>query len=441
MRSQILLLLVAAAVGLHPGTATLLGDASEPLEKLTFDGAVKTALSNSPAMLAEQERVDRAKAYVRMRKSGYYPQFSFYGIGKLGLSGATNGLGLLGLPASPFFRNLSDALNINQTIFDFGRTKHSVEIANAGVRAAEHALDKVRIHTAEQAAASFLRVLSLQRTIKVKEQDLKERREVERKAQEFFEVGLSSKLDLDLARVGTSSAELALTQARADEKAAWSTLYAALGQSKAKNYQLIEPQIKLEAPAPLDSEIDQALANRPDLMEMKAEIEAQKERVEYAQSLRRPSLRAVFSGGYARFAELTAANQSAGGLGLYAPVYTGGNLKAQVRAEQSKLEALRSEYSFRTLQIRKDVSQAHAEVIKSLSSAKANEKIAFYGEDALRLAHTRYNAQLISMVELLAAESTAESARAAYARALYDYKIAEARLSSTVGLPLFQTKK
>lgn len=422
------------ALVLQPGAVALYGASSASIEKLTLDRAVKIALSNSPAVLAAQDRMDRAKAYVRMRKSRYYPQFSFNGIGKLGLAGATNGLGLLGLPASPFFRNLSDALSINLNIFDFGQTRHSIKVANAEVSAAEHVIDGVRIQTAEQAAVAFLQVLSLQRTIQIKEQDLKERQEVERKAQAFFEVGLSSKLDLDLAKVGTSSAELALAKTHADENTAWTTLFAALGQSEGGNYQLVEPQIKLETPGALGSGIEQALANRPDLMKMKAEIDAQEERVEYAQSLRRPSFRAVFSGGYARFAELTSANQAAGGLGLFAPIYTGGSLKAQVQSAQSELEALRSEYSFRTLQIRTEVSQAHANVIKTLSSAQANRKIASYAEEALRLAQTRYNAQLISMVELLAAESAAESARAAYAQALYDYKIAEAHLSSAIGL-------
>jgi outer membrane protein TolC len=434
MRSGILMLLLAVFVTFGPQAVELHTAQPPAPENLTLDRAVKTAITNSQEMHAAQQRVNEAKMYAQVQKSGYYPHLSFNGIGKLGLSGATNGLGLLGLPASPFFRNLADALNVNQNIFDFGRTRHSIRVANAEVRVAEHALKEVRIQTAEKAAVSFLKVLSLQRAIQVKEQDLKERQSVERKSREFFEAGLSSKLDLDLAKVGTSSAELALAQEKADEKAAWSKLFAALGQRQGGNYQLVEPQIKLETPATVDSEIKQALANRPDLMQMQAEIEAQKERVEYAQSLRRPSLRAVFSGGYARFAELTAANQAAGGLGLFAPIYTGGSLKAQVRAEQSKLEALRSEYSFGELEARTEVSQAHAKVIKTLSSAQANEKIASYAEEALRLAQTRYNAQLISMVELLAAETTAESARAAYAQALYDYEISRARLNATIGV-------
>ncbi|TAM83422.1 MAG: TolC family protein [Acidobacteria bacterium] len=434
MKSRTLFLLVAVLVTFGPQAAALGGAAQPSPANLTLDRAVQIAISNSPEMHAAQERVNEARMYAQVQKFGYYPYLSFNGIGKLGLSGATNGLGLLGLPASPFFRNLADAFNVNQNIFDFGRTSHSVKVANAEVSVAEHALEEVRIRTAEQTAEAFLELLSLQRAIQVKEQDLKERQSVERRAQEFFEVGLSSKLDLDLAEVGTSSAELALTQAHADEQAAWSKLLAALGQPQGGNYQLVEPSIKLEVPATVDSETEQAIANRPDLVRMQAEIEAQQERLEYAQSLRRPSLRAVFSGGYARFADPTAANQAAGGLGLFAPIYTGGSLKAEVRAEQSKLEALRSEYSFRELQVRTQVSQAHAKVIKTLSSAQANEKIASYAEEALRLARTRYNAQLISMVELLTAETTAESARAAYAQALYDYEIARARLSSTMGL-------
>lgn len=430
---KVLIACAFMAIVQWPVTSRCQGAAGPP-ENLSLNQAVKIALANSPELRAAQARVKQAKANVRIRKSGYYPQLSFNGIGKLGLSGATNGLGLLGLPASPFFRNLSDAANVNQNIFDFGQTRHSIKIANGEVRAAESALDEVRDRTAEQATVAFLKVLSLQSAIQVNEQDLKERRQVERKAQEFFEVGLSSKLDFDLAKVGTSSAELAMARSRAGENAAWTALFAALGRPEGGNYQLAEPQIELEAPATLDVEIGQALASRPDLMEMKAEIKAQEERVEYARSLRWPSLRAVFTGGYARFAELTASQLMAGGLGVFAPIYAGGSLKAQIQAEESGLDAIRAEYSFKTLEIRKEVSRARASEMKALNSAKADQEIASYAEEALRLAQTRYDAQLISMVELLAAESTAESARVAYAQALYDYQIARTRLSSAIGL-------
>lgn len=407
--------------------------AAEP-EKLTITGAVQLALANSPDLREAQQRLEASQARVKIARSRYFPQLSFNGIGKLGLSGATNGLGLLGLPASPFYRNLSDAVNVNQNLFDFGQTRHATAVARAEVGAAEQDLAGTRIRVAERAKVTFLKVLSARRIIQVRQEDLRERQEVERKAGEFFEAGLSSKLDANLAEVGLRGAELSLAQARDDEQMAWANLFAALGQAEGPHDDLVEPLFTLASPGEITSEIGQALTTKPDLRALQAELEAQHQRVEYAQSLRRPALRGVFSGGYARFAELTAARLMAGGLGLFAPLYAGGGLEAQIQSEQRTLDALRAQYTSRVLDVRVEVSRAHVDVLKALDSAQANQDIATYAEQALRLARTRYQAQLTSFVELVTAEAATEQAHAEYAQALYNYQVAQARLSAAIGL-------
>lgn len=403
-------------------------------EKLTITKAVQLALANSPDLRGAQQRLKAAQARVGIAKSRYFPQVSFNGIGKLGLSGATNGLGLLGLPASPFYKNLSGAANVNQDIFDFGQTRHATGVARSEVHAAEQHLAETRILVEERAKVAFLEVLSAQRVIQVRQQDLRERQEVERKAREFFQAGLSSKLDDNLAQVGLKGAELTLAQAHDDEQAAWANLFAALGQPEGTHYDLVEPQFIIAPPGELTTEIDQALTTRPDLRALRAELEAQQQRLEYAQSLRHPVLRGVFSGGYARFAELTAARVMVGGLGIFAPIYTGGELEAQVNAEERTLDALRAQYESRVLLVRAEVSHAHTELLKALDSAQENQQIASYAEDALRLARTRYQAGLTSFVELVTTEAATEQARAEYTQAVYNYQIAKAHLDAAAGL-------
>jgi outer membrane protein len=408
--------------------------ASSPPERLTLKQAVELALANHPAVREAREQVAVAQARVGVSKSNYFPQVSFNGIGKLGLSGATNGLGLVGLPASPFYRNLSDAANVNQNIYDFGRAKHSVAWARAEVEAAQHNLDAVQIHVAERASEAYLRVLSTQQAIKVNEQALRERQEVLCRAQEFYQVGLSSKLDVDLSQVGLSNTELALTKARNDQRVAWTELAAALNTPGVSEYELVEPEIELRPPTSIEAETSVALTTCPDLKVLAAEIRAQEERLEQARSSRWPALRGVFSGGYARFAQLSADNLLVGGLGLFAPLFTGGEIKSQIEVEQRNLESLRAEYQVRMLEVRSEVSRAHAEILNALDTAETSKKTSVYAAEALRLARTRYQAQLVSFIDLLTAEAAAESARADYARALYDFEIAKARLNATMGL-------
>ena len=116
------------------------------------------------------------------------------------------------------------------------------------------------------------------------------------------------------------------------------------------------------------------------------------------------------------------------------PSTRGGGLEAQVQSEQHTLDALRAQYTSRVLDVRVEVSRAQVDVLKALDSAQANQDIATYAEQALRLARTRYHAQLTSFVELVTAEAATEQAHGEYAQALYNYQIAQARLSAAIGL-------
>src|SRR5258708_12184570 len=84
-------------------------------QPLPLDEAVRTALRQHPALREAEAAVAAAEAEVRQARSYYFPQLSFSGIGKVGLSAATSALALPGVPASPFFRNIPYSHNWYQS--------------------------------------------------------------------------------------------------------------------------------------------------------------------------------------------------------------------------------------------------------------------------------------------------------------------------------------
>src|SRR5262245_22592187 len=94
--------------------------------RLSLMEAIETALRQNPSVIAARQAVDEADARVQQARAGYFPQLGFNGIAKAGLSGATNALGLVGLPASPLYRNFADSLNVSHPLLDFGRTNRLV---------------------------------------------------------------------------------------------------------------------------------------------------------------------------------------------------------------------------------------------------------------------------------------------------------------------------
>ena len=72
--------------------------AQSPLH-LSLRQAIETALRQNPSVAAARHELEGADARIREVRAGYYPQVGFNGIAKAGLSGATNALGLVGLPS------------------------------------------------------------------------------------------------------------------------------------------------------------------------------------------------------------------------------------------------------------------------------------------------------------------------------------------------------
>src|SRR5215470_12457714 len=60
------------------------------VQPLSLDDAIQTALRGHPALREAEDAVAAAEAEVKQARALYFPQISFTGIGKVGLSGTTN---------------------------------------------------------------------------------------------------------------------------------------------------------------------------------------------------------------------------------------------------------------------------------------------------------------------------------------------------------------
>ncbi len=158
-----------------------------PLVHLTLQQAIETALRQNPSVTAARHGVDEAEARVREARAGYYPQFGVNGIAKVGLSGATNALGLVGLPASPLYRNLADSLNASQTVFDFGRTKHRVAQERKLRDAAEADVATVEAEVSLKVEQAWYGLLRAQRLVEVTGEIVRSREATVRQAQALYD--------------------------------------------------------------------------------------------------------------------------------------------------------------------------------------------------------------------------------------------------------------
>jgi outer membrane protein len=409
-----------------------LGIAGSPVD-LSLQQAIETALLQNPSVMAARYAVESADARIRQARAGYYPQFGFNGIAKAGLSGATNALGLVGLPASPLYRNFADSLNASQSVLDFGRTRHQVAYERKLRDAAEADVAAVEAEVTLEVERAYYGLLRAHRLRDVAAEIVRAREATVRQAQAFYEEQVRSRVDLDLARVNLSRAQLQATDAENRVHTAVAKLGQALGGAQDGEYVLEPPEPSLPRLESVDSLIHEAMRTRPELQASHFEREAAEERLEFIRSQKKPLLNLAFSGGYARFTNILARELLAGGAGLALPLFTGGRIEGQEEESEAQMRVLVSREESLKQRVALEIRTAWFGLKKALDAVPVLRLEMEYARSALRLTAERYRERLGSFVDLTAAQSGLEEASAGEAVGFYDVTIAESELRRAIG--------
>ena len=404
-----------------------------PPVHLTLQQALETALRQNPSVMAARHTVEEADARVRQARAGYYPQFGFNGIAKAGLSGATNALGLVGLPASPLYRNLADSLNASQTVFDFGRTKHRVAQERKLRDAAEADVATVEAEVSLKVEQAWYGLLRAQRLVEVTGEIVRSREATVRQAQALYEGQIRSRVDLDLARASLSRAQLQASEAENRVHAAIATLGFALGGAQDAEYILESPDLSTPKLEPVETFVEEAFRLRPELQTLRLDREAAEEQLEFAKSQKKPLLNLAFSGGYARFTNVLARQLLSGGAGLALPLFTGGRIEGQEEEAEAQLRVLDAREESLKQQVSLDIRTAWFRLKNAIDSLPVLHLQTEYARNATRLADERYRERLGSFVELASAQASLSEASASESIGLYDAKIADAELRRASG--------
>jgi outer membrane protein TolC len=400
---------------------------------LTFDQAIEAALRQNPAVAAAQRAVEEGDARIKQARADYFPQFGFNGIAKAGLSGATNALGLLGLPNSPFYRNFAEAATGYQNVWDFGRREHRTALERRRREVLEADLSVTEASVTLQVQRTYYAVLRAQRLSNATAEVVKTQEAALRQAQAFYEGQIRSRVDLELARAGLARAQLQLLEAQSNVRLASAELGRAMGSSQDATYTLEEPSPELPKPEPLEQLVEDAYRIRPELISIQAERNAAEEAVVFAQSQRKPFLSLTFSGGWARFTDMMASQLVSGGAGLFLPLFTGGRLEGQIEEAQATLRVTESRMEDVKQQVAVEVRSADIRLRDALAALPVLRTQADAARQAVRLATERYNERLNSIVELNQALSNLAESLAGESIGLYNVKIAEAELRRAVG--------
>ncbi|MCZ2150459.1 MAG: TolC family protein [Bryobacterales bacterium] len=388
---------------------------------LTLREAEEIALRNHPRIRAAELRAQAAGEAVTEARSSLYPQFgaSLTAVHAQELTRITAGT----LQDSSLSSRVAGGVTLSQLLTDFGRTGKLAASEESRMRSLkeETAFNRarVRLHVRE----FFYKGLMAQAVLESARKNLEMRQLTARQIGKLAESNLRSSLDVSFAEVNVSEAELLVVRAENEIAAALSELSAAMGQAEAETYALQgESQV---GPPEISSEplVRKAREQRPDLASLRLRRDSAARFADAERRLKFPAVQALGVTGLLPFAERRLPNSYGGfGLNVNIPIFNGKLFQARHAEAVLKSEAISQETRELEVKVANMVRIAWLNEQTAWRRLTVTRRLAEQAQRTLRLAQTRHDLGLGSIIELSQAQLNRTNAEIADASARYDYQ-------------------
>lgn len=268
--------------------------APDPGKIYTLPELINIAEQNNPETRIAWETAKARAADLGISKSTLYPTVAAAAVAQ---SVRTN---LLFAPK--YIRQTLDSfapeLELEYTIFDFGRRLDEIAISRNKLLAANLLFNDTHRKVIFQVMAAYYRVLNAKGQEDATEANLKNAQTVQQDAEARLALGLATLPDVLEARSAAAQADYDLQAAIGASEVAHGDLATALGISPTNQFQVESIQsltIPQDLTVTVETSIDRALAQRPDLMERVTQLRAAGSELKAAKTAYLPTL--SFDGG------------------------------------------------------------------------------------------------------------------------------------------------
>ena len=186
--------------------------------------------------------------------------------------------------------------------------------------------------------------------------------------------------------------------------------------------------------------INFALANRPELFQAEAGIEAAKAAVKVAKSGYMPQVAASASNDWSSTSWPGDDNQNWGvGVSVSMNVFDSGVTAAKVNASEASLYKAEETYRQTKDSVQLDVRNNYLS-LREAEKRIATSKVAVdSAEEDYRISQLRYQAGVGTNIDVMDAQVALTQAKNNYVQALYDYNTSSAALAKAMGVPVRQS--
>ena len=391
---------------------------TDPDKTYSLAELIDLAESHNPETRVAWERARAQAAAFGIARSELYPTLA-----AAALSGVSRDQAFL---VNRFYRqtigDFQVALNLNYTIFDFGARSGRIAAASAEVLAANFSFNNIHRKIIFQIEQAYYQLLNTQGQEDAARANLSNAQAVQQSVEERLNNGLATLPDVLEARSATAQAEYELQSVLGAEQIAAGNLATVLGTSPIAAIH-VQPLNELPVPQSfaesVDVAIDRALAQRPDLLQLVADVRTANAKVKEAHAAYYPSLSFAasptaqsFYGMQQQFPWGHTAGLTGGmALSLNWTIFDGGSRKNKMAQAEANVRLSEAQVDTSRDQIANEVWAAYSNFSTALRQRQAAAALLEAATRSYDAALESYNYGLRNFLDVTAAQRTLAQAR------------------------------
>ena len=426
----------------HPPRAALARDSTDqPLlpkeldaaaDSLTLADMVSLALRNNPATRASWSQARMSAYAYGAARAGFFPTIDAgANAGRLGQRG-TNSTNRTGLHST-----ITPSVTLSYTVLDFGAEKARALSARETAFALSFTHNATIQSTVVGVEQAYYAYAMAREVLGAQQLSLREAEVSYQAASKRDSLGMATLADVMQARTAVAQARLALDTADVVVETMHARLAVAVGARPTARYDItkcVQDVDVTTVAASVESLVNEAIRQRPDIQAAHANIRAAEAAVTAARSALRPTLNLSATYGYlGGYQQTVAARDYTVSLGLSFPVFHGLADRYEVSRAKASTENEIASAAMLEQTVALDVVVAYHQLRGATDVVATSDALLASTTAAMDVTRARYSAGLGSILDLLVAQSALASARAQQARARWSWAQQLVTLAYAVG--------
>jgi outer membrane protein len=399
--------------------------------------AIAFALRNSPRLRSARATIERARGQEQVAFAPFLPQIDL--LGQYGVVSDTLAPGIPGnegflLPGAFGTRSYAQTeVGLEWTLYDFGRTGGRYRQAAARQRLTELQLVRAEQTVEFDVATAYLDVLLDRASRRVQEDAVARAEATLNDTVARREGGVALREDVLRAQVQLSESREALVLAREREFDAVARLNNTMGRNAGWPLEVIDLEAQPPLPGALADLLQQAAAQRPEVVLAQLAAAAAWEGRQAARAEFLPRIFVRADAGHTDARNVIGGWQEGAGLHVEAPLYAGGRHVGELRSADADVEASLADAQTILDAISLQVNLAYRGVVAARELIDLSRTAVVQAQENLRLVRVRYRNGNATPTDIVDSEAALTRSQQRFFSATYTYLAALARLDYAVG--------